>query len=63
MMHNNGVDAAAAAATASNPNNDCRGVMSQANRPYLRCRALHAWERKEEVVWISDNWKLWDLEV
>jgi hypothetical protein len=32
-------------------------------RPYLRCWALHAWERKEEVIWISDSWKLWDLVV
>jgi hypothetical protein len=33
--------------------------VSQANRPYLRSRALNAWERKEEVVGISDDWKLW----
>ncbi len=25
--------------------------------PFLDCRTLHAQEKKEEVIWISDNWK------
>jgi hypothetical protein len=27
-------------------------------KPYLRCWSLDAREQKEEIVWISDNWKI-----
>jgi hypothetical protein len=30
-------------------------------KPYLCCWALDARERKEEIVWISDNWKFMRL--
>jgi hypothetical protein len=30
-------------------------------RPYLHCWAFDDQEQKEEIIWISDNWKIMRL--